>query len=148
MHPMDGLAHVLEWAGPDLAYNLDFIPDDKLDWKPAPDSKSAMACAAEAAYFMRGMIGMLQTGEMKMETPENLTRAMLQEELRKGSAEYAAALRTIPLEKLGDQVETPFGTFPLAQLAGFPVIDIIHHRGQVCYIQTMLGDTESHFLMS
>jgi hypothetical protein len=35
---------------------------------------------------------------------------------------------------------------PLGQLAGFPVIDVIHHRGQVCYLQTMLGDKDNHFL--
>src|SRR5262249_24941459 len=38
MHPMEGVARLAEWAGPDLAYNLDFIPEDRLNWKPAPES--------------------------------------------------------------------------------------------------------------
>ena len=147
MHPMQSLAHVLQWAGPDLAHNLDFIPDDKLDWKPAPDAKSALGCAAEAAYFMRAMIGVLAGQEMQMSIPENLTRAMVQEELRSASKEYAEALCQIPPETLGNQMTMPFGTFPLAQIAGFPVIDVLHHRGQICYIQTLLGDTENHFLL-
>jgi hypothetical protein len=56
MHPMERLAQLLEWAGPDLAHNLDFIPEDRLDWKPTPDSKSARECAAEAALLLKSMI--------------------------------------------------------------------------------------------
>lgn len=147
MHPFEGLAGSMEWAARDLAYNLDFIPDDKLDWKPAPTAKSALECAAESAYFTRAMLGRLAGGEMKFEQPETLDKATVQQELRAGAVEYAQALRDFPVEKMGDMEEMPFGTFPLGQLVTFPVLDAIHHRGQVCYIQTLLGDTENHFQM-
>src|SRR5438270_10212180 len=42
MHPLDGLARMTEFAGNNLAYNLQFIPADKLGWKPAPGAKSAL----------------------------------------------------------------------------------------------------------
>lgn len=147
MHPMDGVARLAEWAGPDLAYNLDFIPEDRLEWKPAPDSKSALECATEAAFFMKSMIPVLAGAEWTRSDRSSVSKAEIQEMLRVGSREYAAALRAIPLERLAEVVSMPFGDLPLGQLAAFPVIDVIHHRGQVCYLQTMLGDPENHFLM-
>jgi hypothetical protein len=146
MHPMEGVARLAEWAGPDLAHNLDFVPEDRLSWKPAPDSKSALECAAEAAIFMKSMIPVLAGAEWTPPDYAPPSRAEVQEMLRSGSKEYAAALRAIPPERLAEVVSTPFGDTPLGQLAGFPVVDVIHHRGQVCYLQTMLGDRENHFL--
>jgi len=143
---MDGVARLLEWAGPDLAHNLDFIPEDRLNWKPAPDTKSALECAAEAAIFMKSMIPVLAGAEWVRPDYSAPSRAEIQEMLRSGSKEYADALRAIPAEKLGAVISTPFGDTPLAQLASFPVVDVIHHRGQVCYLQTMFGDKENHFL--
>ena len=26
-----------------------------------------------------------------------------------------------------------------------PVLDLLHHHGQVCYLQTLLGDREQHW---
>ena len=147
MHPMEGIARLLEWAGPDLAYNLDFIPEDRLDWKPTPDSKSARECAAEAALFMKSMIPVLAGAEWTRADYSPPPKVEIQGLLRTVSKEYADALRSIPLERLGEVVSMPFGDTPLGQLAGFPVVDVIHHRGQVCYLQTMLGDKENHFMM-
>ena len=41
-HPLEGLAGQIVFFSRNLAHNLDFIPDDKLDWKPAPTANSAM----------------------------------------------------------------------------------------------------------
>jgi len=147
MHPMDGVAKLAEWAGPDLAHNLDFIPADRLDWKPAPESKSAMECAGEAALFMQSMIPVLAGAEWTRPDYSPPSKADLQGLLRSVSKEYANALRALPPERLGEVVSTPFGETPLGQLSAFPVVDMIHHRGQVCYLQTLLGDKENHFLM-
>jgi DinB superfamily len=146
MHPMNGVAGLAEWAGPDLAHNLDFIPEDRLNWKPAPDSKSALECASEAALFMKSMIPVLAGAEWQRPDYSPTSKAEIQELLRTVAKEYADALRALPPERLGEVVSTPFGDTPLGRLAGFPVVDIIHHRGQVCYIQTLLGDKENHFL--
>jgi hypothetical protein len=147
MHPFEGLAGLLEWAGPDLAHNLDFIPEDKLSWKAGPQTKSALEAAAEAAYFMRSMIQVLGGGTWEVAVPEPVTKEQVQQVLREDTPKYAAALRALPVEKMGEVMETPFGSFPLGRLATFPVADVIHHRGQVCFLQTMLGDIENHFLM-
>src|SRR6187402_3005177 len=106
MHPMDGVARLIEWAGPDLAHNLDFIPADRLDWKPAPECKSALACAAEAAFLMKSMVPVLAGGEWPRPDRSPHSKAEIQEMLRAGSREYADALRAIPPEKLGEVVST------------------------------------------
>ena len=145
MHPMDAVAGMAEWLGPDLAYNLEFIPEDRLEWKPAPEAKSALACAAEAATVTRAMLNKLSGKALKAEMPAVLSKEQVQADLEKGSAEYAAAVRAIPVEKLSEQVVTEWGTLSLQQLAAYVVVELSHHRGQLLYIQTLLGDTESHF---
>ncbi len=147
MSPMESAASMAEWAGPDFAHNLDFIPEDKLNWKPTPTNKSAIEMAQEVVGILVGSAKSLTTGEMDF--PQNLPtdRAALQDLIRTGTTDYAAALRTLTPERLGETVTTPFGSFPMAQFATFGLLDIVHHRGQVCYLQMMLGDTENHFLM-
>ncbi len=58
--------------------------------------------------------------------------------------QYSAAMRAIPIEDLDNPVETRLGTLPLRTLATMPVMDMIHHHGQIAYIQMLLGDTETH----
>jgi hypothetical protein len=62
--------------------------------------------------------------------------------------EYTAALRAVKPEDLGREVDLGFGPLPLPTAAGIPVIEFIHHRGQIVYIQTLLGDSQDHFDMA
>jgi hypothetical protein len=146
---LEALAYQAEWAAKDMAHNLDFIPADKLSWKPAPTAKSALDVANESVGFAKGMLPMLSGGSF---TPPNFTPATTaqaaKELLISTGKEYAQALRALRPEDMERKVDLGFGTFPLAQAAGMPVIELVHHRGQVCYIQTLLGDTEDHFDMS
>ena len=56
-------------------------------------------------------------------------------------------VRQVDPNRMGEMIELPFGTFPLAQCCGFPPFDVMHHHGQIAYIQTLLGDGEDHFDM-
>ena len=40
--PLELLAGQIDWAHKNINNNLDFIPEDKLNWKPAPESKSVL----------------------------------------------------------------------------------------------------------
>lgn len=147
MHPLHGLAQQARWASSDLAHNLEFIPADKLDWKPAPTAKSVLEIVAHLTGFMKIMVGVLH-GE-PWQPPASAPAANVgeaQELLRTLGQEYAAALEQVAPETLGTPMVLPFGTFPTAQAASMPVVELIHHRGQILYIQTLLGDTEDHFL--
>jgi hypothetical protein len=67
--------------------------------------------------------------------------------IRNATGTYVQALLGLDPARLGETVELPFGTFPLARAASMPAFDLIHHHGQIAYIQTLLGDEESHFNM-
>lgn len=146
MHPLDTMAELITWAGKNIAYNLTFIPEDKLSWKPAPTAKSALEIAAEVGKFSERMVEFLQSGswpEGPLGTYGSLEEA--REGLLKATEAYATALRAVAPERMGETVQLPFGPFPFARAASLPALDAIHHHGQIAYIQTLLGDIESHF---
>ena len=68
---------------------------------------------------------------------------------RSAARKFTARLtrRQVDPARLGDTIELPFGTFSLGQCSGFPPFDLMHHHGQIAYIQTLLGDQEDHFQM-
>jgi hypothetical protein len=146
MHPLDGLARMTEFAGNNLAYNLEFIPADKLGWKPAPGAKSALEIIQHvtgALNFMRPVFA--GGGYTRSEIPLPADCRSAQEMFRSAVRDYAAAIRQVDPGRLGDTIELPFGRFPLAECASFPPFDVMHHHGQIAYIQTLLGDQEDHF---
>jgi len=148
MHPLDGLARMTEFAGNNLAYNLEFIPADKLGWKPAPSAKSALEIIQHATSALTFMRPVLTGGEYtRSEIPAPTDCRSAQDLIRSATRDYAAALRQVDPSRLGEAVELPFGSFPLAQCAGLATFDVMHHHGQVAYIQTLPGDQENHFQM-
>ena len=159
MNYTDVLAGQAEWAAKNMAYNLDFIPADKLDWKPAPMANSALDIVNHVVAAIRSMKSLL--GEGSFEQPDfqrpdfqrpDFAPATTAEEAKSlliaTAQEYAQALRAVKPEDLGKNVNMPFGTLSLARVVSMPVIDLLHHHGQIAYIQTLLGDTEPHFDMS
>ena len=71
---------------------------------------------------------------------ESEARALLTET----TEEYAAALEAAGPE-LDRLVDIAGGMLRAPRAALFPVMDLFHHHGQVCYIQTLLGDKEQHW---
>lgn len=146
MDYMEALAGQAEWVANNLGYNLGFIPADKLNWKPAPTANSALEIVNHVVTAVK-RLGALLRGDSPdqvdfapattLEEARNLLNSAVQE--------YAQTLRAVKPEDLSKSVTVPFGTFPLARMASFAVTDLIHHHGQIAYIQTLLGDTETHF---
>ena len=140
------LAGQLEWAARNTAYNLDFIPEDKLNWKPAPTAHSALEVVQHMVGAFGSLGGLLKTGTAANTQPPQLTNITEAKQILIDAAlECAGTIRAIKPEALQNMVETPYGPFTIARMAGMPVMDAIHHHGQIAYIQMMLGDTESHF---
>lgn len=141
------------WGTRNLAYNLDSIPDDKLDWKPSPEANSALEVAHHLVGAILGLTGLLrganggEAGEVVVPAKPT-TREEARQQLEAASDDYAQFIQTVKLEELGKIVDTPMGQMPFWFLAGMTPIDTIHHHGQIAYIQMLLGDTESHFDMS
>ena len=136
-----------EWAARNLAYNLDFIPENKLNWKPAPTANSALEIVQHAARAFKYLEGMISgaSGEPP-EVPLTTTAAEAKQQIIDAAVEYNQFLGTVDPATLTNELPMPFGaTFPVSRVVSMPVVDILHHHGQIAYIQTLLGDTESHF---
>ena len=144
MHPLQLLSDTVTWAGKNLSYNLGFIPDDKLTWKPAPEAKSALEIAAEVVHVLTSISAMLQHKEPG-ETVTFSTREEAQNAVETASADYGQMLLSFGANDLTGELNMGFATMPKARAIAIPVVDTIHHHGQIAYLQTMLGDTQSHF---
>ena len=59
MHPFEMTIGQLEFMSANLAHNLDFIPDDKLNWKPAPEANSVLEIVNHLAMPLSGMANAL-----------------------------------------------------------------------------------------
>lgn len=125
-----------------LAFNLGFIPADKLDWKPAPDAKSAIEIVNHLGEFISSVSLSLQANSSGFAPVHDVPSA--QRELSNASAVFVEALRAASPEKLKEMFHTEWG-ITNGWIVTAAVIDAIHHSGQIAYIQTLLGDTEIHF---
>lgn len=140
------MARVVRWAAGSMAYQLGLLPADKLDWKPTPECKSALEVAGEAAGVMRMMLPVLAGGELqppaqRPEPPASLEAAS--RALAESAEAYAAALEAAGPE-LDRRLETPFGPLWGTYGVTFGMIDLLHHHGQITYLQSLLGDAENH----
>jgi len=145
MHPLQIAIQTAEFFGPSFAYNLDFIPDDKLTFKPSPTANSALEIAQQAAMHLINMKAALtggNFGDVPVEVPES--RAAAQELIKRAARDYAAWMHTLDTSNFGESIELPFGVMPRGQWVLTPVLDLVHHHGQIAYIQAILGDDQIH----
>jgi uncharacterized damage-inducible protein DinB len=146
MQKMKQLAEDLNWAAKNLAYNLDFIPDDKLNWKPAPTANSALEIVGHLlevyGHFGKDLDGASFSPD-KAQTPTSRDEAKIK--LVAAAEEYSYKLLALSPDEMNRPVTMPFGELPLGFVASIPITDTIHHHGQIAYIQSLLGDEEAHF---
>lgn len=149
MNQLQTLAGEISWATKNMAYNLDFIPDDKLDWKPAPTALSALGVVGHLltaiGYFQQSIENEAPGAIPDGDEPAPTTREEAKAKLIAAGEEYSRMLLSLSPEDAARKVELSFGSFPLSFVASMAVTDAVHHHGQIAYIQTLLGDTESHF---
>jgi hypothetical protein len=156
MTNLEPVARVVRWGVESMAFNLGQLPADKLNWKPNPESKSALEVTGEVIGVMRMMLGLMTTGSLdrpagaeatgdgpiRYAIPSGLEDA--QHQLAETGGAFANAL-----EKAGSElerpVETPFGTMLGSRVVLWGMIDLVHHHGQISYLQSLLGDKEMHF---
>lgn len=148
MTDLKSAAWMLRYGARSLAHNLEFIPEERANWRPAPDAKSPLEIAAEV---IRGM-AMYRPIYAGPEYPEQLPRspapsslAEARELLLAAAEEYAAALEAAGPELDRPQAMPFGGTFHADRAVCFPLLDLLHHHGQICYLQSLLGDAETHW---
>src|SRR5437879_9150567 len=118
-----------------LIHNLEFIPADRLEWKPEPGAKSALEIAGEVAGNLRWCLPILRGGEW--DTTGGRPRLATLDEARSlltaAAGEYADALEAAGPE-LDRVVHIAGGPLWAPRAALIPVLDLLHHPGQICYL--------------
>jgi uncharacterized damage-inducible protein DinB len=147
MQTLETLAGQMDWAGRNISYNLNFIAEDKLDWKPAPTANSVLEIVNHAAHVIARITARLQGDMSAVEFTPAATRDQAKQLITERARDFVAALHLLGPEDLTRKVTMPWGEMPLAGAAMVAVVDVINHHGQITYIQTLLGDTESHLQM-
>ena len=147
MTPIELIAGQLDWANKNICNNIDFIPDDKMNWKPAPTSKSPL----EIVEHMTGTLNTMTSG-LKGEPEKNLQTATTKAEakalINQMITDHVSYIKTLSDEQLaGTTTYEKLGEFPTIMAAGLPVIECINHHGQFTYVETLLGDDESHLIL-
>lgn len=143
--PLELASGQIAWAHTNINNNLDFIPDDKLDWKPAPESKSVL----EIINHATGTVNMF-TSAIKGVPQSQLTPATNREEAKALVTQVVQAhqdlIKSLQPADLGRILSLPIGDLPVGMAAAMPVVELINHHGQITYIETLLGDSESHLI--
>lgn len=147
MEDLKAAAWMLRYGARSLAHNLEFIPSDREDWNPRGAAKSPLAVTLEVIGALRMYRPIFDGPELAAPQlpppPTSLAEARCV--LLAVADEYAAALEAAGPE-LDRPQEMPFGgVFRAYRAVCFPVMDLFHHHGQVCYMQSLLGDRETHW---
>jgi hypothetical protein len=145
--PLELIDGQIDWAHKNINNNLDFIPDDKLNWKPASEAKSILEIINHATNTVHTFTHSL-TGSLKHDLEEATNREEAKALMTRVVQAHQKAVGALKSEELEQIVPTPVGELPKGFVAGLPVIELVNHHGQITYIQSLLGDSKSHLLLS
>jgi uncharacterized damage-inducible protein DinB len=125
------------------------IPPDKLDWQPAPGSRSALDQLQEVAVVFQGIPDAVTKRKLEM-TPEQFEQydverkkvtdvAELERMTREGTQRLLEFVKTVKPEELEERVEMPWpGDFRVADLLNYHSWNMAYHEGQINYIGSQL----------
>ena len=135
----------MNWAAQNIALNLDFVPDDKLRWQPAATAPSALEIIDHLLGVLHRMTPLVGGFETEGQAPQPVkNRDDARARLIEAAAKYSAMLLALTPEQLDETIELRGNPMPRCALALMPVNDMVHHHGQIAYIQMLLGDSETH----
>lgn len=144
------LARVTKKAADDLIAAVERIPEDKRNWIPMGEARTALDQAAECAILNGSSSELAQTRawrpEWNAEWLQNgkadlvakgwpAIKSLLQE----NTAKMIATIEALPDEDLAIEIKMPWGMMPLAEEASYPYWNMTYHEGQINYIALMLG---------
>jgi len=137
---------MLRYGAHSLLHQLEALPPERRDWKPEPTAKSGLEIAGEVASALQLYLPLVRGTEWVFpERPHPTTLEEARALVNAAVEAYVTALEAAGPE-LAQPRDMPFGaTFWGPHAALYPMIEIHHHHGQLCYIQSLLGDTEMHW---
>lgn len=128
------------------------VPIEKHDWRPMGEARTVLELVQECAEVNGRWSEILTERQWKVRdsketqqyycTMPDLPAAISR--LRESTAQYVQAIRSVPYEKLSEELELPWGTVKMADALLHSFWHMSYHAGQINYIQTLYGDWEEH----
>lgn len=142
-------------------FNMDFVPDDKLDFKPVPTAKSPKEIYLHTAFSNFGLAGMISHGKVgsadffqDMEVKQQAfmdgikSRAEMDAAWDDSVKTLEQAFDSVTDEEMDKVVANDMGmTLTTRDWLESPASHIGVHRGQIDYIQTLWDDQEFHWMV-
>jgi len=140
-----------------LLHIYSFVPADKVHYKPAETSKSALEILAHVAIANKAFAMIIKRQMSNAGSAEEIFAKLGAEEKQlttdfqvKATLEETHTLVINALDALTDedvfsQVETPVMNGPMTFFMNLPGIHYTGHCGQIEYLQTIWGDLDYHF---
>lgn len=127
----------------------DSLPEDKLDWKPAPGARSALDQLQEAATAMQAFVSDLKAqkvtfDEERMKTWMNsrsqlTSREQINAAFDEGMNLFREYINALDPAEFNNIVEVPMpGEWRVANLAYYHPWNLAYHVGQINYIKSLL----------
>jgi hypothetical protein len=137
---------------------LSHVPDDKLNWTPAPTSKSAIRISAHAALYMARFAGMIESRKLPghgdldewwarcyAEETAITTRAQVESAIKQGTERVLAALDALSPEEANMSLDSGMGwSMPMRRLMQMPGLHTFNHSAQIDFLQTCWDDQKVH----
>jgi uncharacterized damage-inducible protein DinB len=148
MTDRERLIGLVEWIAKNASHNLNFIPEEKLDWHPAPEAKSALDIAHEIATSVDAIANLMKTSEYHTNITRPTSREEAQAAVSAAAEAYITTARGLSEERMAENVDFFGREMTVGKVLELPVIEAAHHHGQIAYIQTLLGDKDDHFFQT
>ena len=136
------------------------VPEDKRDWTPMGEARTAQTllyeCAMTTPFYIAAAQGRMK--EFAALVPDEAMQELWRRRsegawtlegaesvARETFAELCQTLEAIPDERLGDRQPHPMDPRRQATTADLMFLacwNLVYHTGQINYVQTMLGDVE------
>ena len=148
---------LIESGGAQLVRTVEATPDDKMEWQPMDNGRTALDLLGDAAQTAAMTQKMVATrGEFKPSREEfgklkaeraGWTRAEALQQLQDSTAQLLETLREASEEDLAEPLHLSIGggmTMPLGGWAMMAYRTFVSRMAQINYIQTLYGDFDSH----
>ena len=126
---------------------------DKITWVPMGEGRTVLNQLTECVLANTKWRDILQTRHYANVPPEVRERIHAQcdtldntlDALEQSGAALIEAIAAVPDAETAHEIETPWGTYTLADCCLHAYWNMVYHEGQINYIQTLYGDTEDHY---
>lgn len=152
MRLQDQIVKITQHALDDVCRAALALPEEKRNWSPGGNARSALSQMREIAATPGVMLPILHgAASAKHEhgkpphAPETLEKCV--DMARSEFGKMCQAISSFPDLRMDEEIQTPFGeesVMTMADALMLPYWNVVYHLGQINQIQLLLGDTEMH----